>query len=52
MEVCGWSAVVGVGRAKRQLQQRGLGDPFGEREFFQKRLEGVFVKKMNGFWGT
>jgi hypothetical protein len=28
MGACGWSAVGGVGRAMRQLQQRGLGCPF------------------------
>jgi hypothetical protein len=28
MGAYGWSAVGGVGRAKRQLQQRGLGCPF------------------------
>jgi hypothetical protein len=29
MAACGWSVVVGVGHAGKQLQRGGLGDPFG-----------------------
>jgi hypothetical protein len=41
------SVAVGVGGGVQQLQRRGIGGPWllEDVSFFQKRLEGVFVKK-------
>jgi hypothetical protein len=43
------SVAVGVGGGVQQLQRRGIGGPWFMLvlggSFFQKRLEGVFVKK-------